>query len=92
MTATQEQISAMKARLKKRQDDRRADAEIDQVIQLVYSKHQVHQKPAVAVDPISASMQFINSNGVRRADSNWKETALMVAVSILLIAGSLAAI
>ena len=57
MNVTEDQISAMLARLKKRQEDRRADADIDEVIALV-GKHRpfpeapVKEKPmAVAVEP-----------------------------------------
>ena len=57
MDVTEEKISAMLARLKKRQEDRRAEADIDEVIALV-GKHRpfpeapVKEKPmAVAVEP-----------------------------------------
>ena len=57
MNVTEDQISAMLARLKKRQEDRRADADIDEVIALV-GKHRpfpeapAKEKPmAVAVEP-----------------------------------------
>ena len=57
MNVTEDQISAMLARLKKRQEDRRAEADIDEVIALV-GKHRpfpeapVKEKPmAVAVEP-----------------------------------------
>lgn len=57
MNVTEDQISAMLARLKKRQEDRRAEADIDEVIALVgkrrpFPEAPVKEKPmAVAVEP-----------------------------------------
>lgn len=46
MNVTEEQIAAMLARLKKRQEDRRAEADIDEVIALVGKRRPFPEAPA----------------------------------------------
>lgn len=56
MNITKEQISAMLARLKKRQEDRRAEADIDEVIALV-GKHRPFPEAPAKEEPRVVAME-----------------------------------
>lgn len=56
MSVTEEQISAMLARLKKRQEDRRAEADIDEVIALV-GKHRPFPEAPVKEEPMAVAVE-----------------------------------
>lgn len=56
MNVTKEQIVAMLARLKKRQEDRRAEADIDEVIALV-GKHRPFPEAPVKEEPRVVAME-----------------------------------
>lgn len=56
MSVTKEQIVAMLARLKKRQEDRRAEADIDEVIALV-GKHRPFPEAPVKEEPMAVAVE-----------------------------------
>lgn len=84
MSFTQEEISAMKLRLATRQAERRAIEDIDAILPVANGNAGRRQTVGVIV-PIEEARDFVEFQKARKFRGNWQETAVMAAVSALLL-------
>ena len=84
MSYTQEEISAMKLRLAARQAERRAIEDIDAILPVANGNAGRRQTVGVIV-PIEEARDFVEFQKARKFRGNWQETAVMAAVSALLL-------
>ena len=80
---TDEEVSAMRERLNARQEERRAIADVDALVRIVGASSRP-QTIGVIV-PIEEAREFCEFRKARKLRGNWRETAVMVAVSALLL-------
>ena len=80
---TDEEVAAMRRRLNARQEERRAIADVDALVRIVGASSRP-QTIGVIV-PIEEAREFCEFRKARKLRGNWRETAVMVAVSALLL-------
>ena len=80
---TEEEVAAMRSRLNARQEERRAIADVDALVRIV-GKSSRPQSIGVIV-PIEEARDFVEFQKARKLRGNWRETAVMAAVSGLLL-------
>lgn len=73
----------MRSRLNARQEERRAIADVDALVRIV-GKNSRPQSIGVIV-PIEEARDFVEFQKAKKLRGNWQETAVMVAVSALLL-------
>ena len=83
MPVSEQDVSAMRERLRKRQEERRAIADVDALVRIV-GKNSRPQSIGVIV-PIEEARDFVEFQKARKLRGNWRETAVMAAVSVLLL-------
>ena len=86
MPVSEQEVSAMRERLRKRQEERRAIADVDALVRIV-GKNSRPQSIGVIV-PIEEAREFCEFRNARKLRGNWRETAVMAAVSVLLLLAS----
>ena len=85
--ASAEQIAAMKQRLRKRQEDRRAIEDIDAVVRLVNSSNR--SEVVGVIVPLEDAREFSEFQKARKMRGSGEETAMMVAASLVMTAVSI---
>ena len=80
---TDEEVAAMRRRLNARQEERRAIADVDALVRIVGASSRP-QTIGVIV-PIEEARDFVEFQKARKLRGNWRETAVMAAVSALLL-------
>lgn len=80
---TDEEVAAMRRRLNARQEERRAIADVDALVRIVGASSRP-QTIGVIV-PIEEAREFCEFRKARKLRGNWRETAVMAAVSALLL-------
>lgn len=80
---SEQEVSAMRERLRKRQEERRAIADVDALVRIV-GKSSRPQSIGVIV-PIEDARDFVEFQKARKLRGNWRETAVMAAVSAMLL-------
>ena len=80
---TDEEVAAMRSRLNARQEERRAIADVDALVRIV-GKSSRPQTFGVIV-PIEEAREFCEFRKARKLRGNWRETAVMAAVSAMLL-------
>lgn len=80
---TDEEVAAMRERLNARQEERRAIADVDALVRIV-GKSSRPQTIGVIV-PIEDAREFCEFRKARKLRGNWRETAVMAAVSALML-------
>ena len=80
---TDEEVAAMRSRLNARQEERRAIADVDALVRVV-GKSSRPQTFGVIV-PIEEAREFCEFRKARKLRGNWRETAVMAAVSAMLL-------
>ena len=80
---TDEEVAAMRSRLNARQEERRAIADVDALVRIV-GKSSRPQSIGVIV-PIEEAREFCEFRKARKLRGNWRETAVMAAVSAMLL-------
>ena len=80
---TDEEVAAMRSRLNARQEERRAIADVDALVRVV-GKSSRPQSIGVIV-PIEEARDFVEFQKSRKLRGNWRETAVMAAVSGMLL-------
>ena len=80
---TDEEVAAMRRRLNARQEERRAIADVDALVRIV-GKSSRPQTIGVIV-PIEEARDFVEFQKAKKLRGNWRETAVMVAGSALLL-------
>lgn len=83
MPVSEQEVSAMRERLRKRQEERRAIADVDALVRVV-GKSSRPQSIGVIV-PIEEARDFVEFQKSRKLRGNWRETAVMAAVSGMLL-------
>ena len=84
MPVSEQEVASMRERLRKRQEERRAIADIDAILPVANGNAGRRQTVGVIV-PIEEARDFVEFQKARKLRGNWKETAAMVAVSALLL-------
>ena len=80
---TDEEVAAMRRRLNARQEERRAIADVDALVRIVGASSRP-QTIGVIV-PIEEAREFCEFRKARKLRGNWRETAVMAAVSAMLL-------
>ena len=80
MPVSEQEVAAMRERLRKRQEERRAIADVDALVRVV-GKSSRPQTIGVIV-PIEEAREFCEFRKARKLRGNWRETAVM-AVAVL---------
>lgn len=80
---TDEEVAAMRRRLRQRQEERRAIADVDALARIVGASSRP-QTIGVIV-PIEEAREFCEFRKARKLRGNWRETAVMAAVSALML-------
>ena len=80
---TDEEVAAMRERLKARQEERRAIADVDALVRIVEASSRP-QTIGVIV-PSEEAREFCEFRKARKLRGNWRETAVMAAVSALML-------
>ena len=80
---TDEEVAAMRRRLRQRQEERRAIADVDALVRIVGASSRP-QTIGVIV-PIEEARDFVEFQKARKLRGNWGETAVMAAVSALML-------
>lgn len=83
MPVSEQEVAAMRERLRKRQEERRAIADVDALVRIVGASSRP-QTIGVIV-PIEEARDFVEFQKARKLRGNWRETAVMAAVSGLLM-------
>ena len=83
MPVSEQDVSAMRERLRKRQEERRAIADVDALVRIV-RKSSRPQSIGVIV-PIEEARDFVEFQKAKKLRGNWQETAVMAAASALLL-------
>ena len=87
MSVNEQEVAAMRDRLRKRQEERREMADIDAFVRVVNSR----QRPEVVgvIVPLEEAREFKEFQRARKMRGNWQETAMMAAAYLVLIAVSI---
>ena len=86
--ATEEDFAAMNQRMRKRQEERRAMADIDALARIVSASRR--QETIGVIVPIEEARDFAEFQKARNSRGNWAETAVMaVAVLGILVVSAL---
>ena len=80
---TEEEVAAMRSRLNARQEERRAIADVDALVRIVGKSSR--PKSIGVIVPIEEAREFCEFRNARKLRGNWRETAVMAAVSGLLL-------
>ena len=80
---SEQEVAAMRERLRKRQEERRAIADVDALVRIVGASSRP-QTIGVIV-PIEEAREFCEFRKARKLRGNWRETAVMAAASALLL-------
>ena len=83
MPVSEQEVAAMRERLRKRQEERRAIADVDALVRIVGASSRP-QTIGVIV-PIEEARDFVEFQKARKLRGNWRETAVMAAASALLL-------
>ena len=83
MSVNEQEVAAMRERLRRRQEERRAIADVDALVRIVGSSSRP-QTIGVIV-PIEEAREFCEFRKARKLRGNWRETAVMAAISSLLL-------
>lgn len=79
---TEEEVSAMRGRLNARQQERRRIADIDAVLDIV---NRPRPETIGILVPIEEAREFCDFRKSRKRRGNWQETAVMAAVSAVML-------
>lgn len=82
MSVNEQEVSAMRERLRKRQEERRKIADIDAVLDIV---NKPRPETIGIIVPIEEAREFCAFQKARKLRGNWRETAVMAAASALLL-------
>ena len=82
MSVNEQEVAAMRERLRKRQEERRKIADIDAVLDIV---NKPRPETIGIIVPIEEAREFCAFQKARKLRGNWRETAVMAAASALLL-------
>ena len=84
MSVNENDVAAMRERLRRRQEERRAIADIDAILPVANGNAGRRQTVGVIV-PIEEARDFVEFQKAKKLMGNWQETAVIAAVSALLL-------
>ena len=82
MSVNEQEVAAMRERLRKRQEERRKIADIDAVLDIV---NKPRPETIGIIVPIEEARDFVEFQKAKKLRGNWRETAVMAAVSAMLL-------
>lgn len=80
MSVNEQEVAAMRERLRRRQEERRALADIDALARIVSASRRPETIGVIV--PIEEAREFCEFRKARKLRGNWRETAVM-AVAVL---------
>ena len=83
MPVSEQEVAAMRERLRKRQEERRAIADVDALVRIVGASS--WPQTIGVIVPIEEARDFVEFQKARKLRGNWRETAVMAAASALLL-------
>lgn len=83
MSVNEQEVAAMRERLRMRQEERLALADIDALARIVSASRRPETIGVIV--PIEEARDFVEFQKAKKLRGNWQETAVMVAVSALLL-------
>ena len=86
MPVSEQEVAAMRERLRKRQEERRAIADVDALVRIVGASSRP-QTIGVIV-PIEEARDFVEFQKARKFRRNWQETAVMAVAAVGMLAAS----
>lgn len=86
MSVNEQEVAAMRERLRKRQEERRALADIDALAQIVSTSRRPETIGVIV--PIEEARDFAEFQKARKFRGNWQETAVMAVAAVGMLAAS----
>lgn len=86
MPVSEQEVAAMRERLRKRQEERRRIADVDALARIVGASSRP-QTIGVIV-PIEEARDFVEFQKERKLRGNWQETAVMAVAAVGMLAAS----
>lgn len=86
MPVSEQEVAAMRERLRKRQEERRAIADVDALVRIVGASSRP-QTIGVIV-PIEEAREFCEFRKARKLRGSWQETAVMAVAAVGMLAAS----
>lgn len=86
MPVSEQEVAAMRERLRKRQEERRAIADVDALARIVGASSRP-QTIGVIV-PIEEARDFVEFQKAKKLRGNWQETAVMAVAAVGMLAAS----
>ena len=83
MSVNENEVAAMRERLRRRQEERRALADIDAIARIVSASRRPETIGVIV--PIEEAREFCEFRKAKKLRGNWRETAVIAAVSALLL-------
>ena len=83
MSVNENEVAAMRERLRRRQEERRALADIDAIARIVSASRRPETIGVIV--PIEEAREFCEFRKAKKLRGNWQETAVIAAVSALLL-------
>lgn len=87
MSVNEQEVAAMRERLRKRQEERREIADIDAFVRVVNSCKRAEVVGVIV--PLEEAREFSEFQRARKMRGSWQETAMMAAASLILFAISI---
>lgn len=87
MPVSEQEVAAMRERLRKRQEERRAIADIDAILPVANGNAGRRQTVGVIV-PIEEARDFVEFQKAKKLRGNWQETAVMAVAALGMLAAS----
>ena len=82
MSVNEQEVAAMRERLRKRQEERRKIADIDAVLDIV---NKPRPETIGIIVPIEEAREFCEFRKARKLRGNWRETAVMAAAGLSML-------
>lgn len=87
MSVNEQEVAAMRERLRKRQEERRELADIDAFVRVVNSCKRAEVVGVIV--PLEEAREFSEFQRARKMRGSWQETAMMAVASLVLIVVSI---
>ena len=86
MSVNEQEVAAMRERLRMRQEERRALADIDALARIVSASRRPETIGVIV--PIEEARDFVEFQKAKKLRGNWQETAVMAVAAVGMLAAS----
>ena len=86
MPISEQEVAAMRERLRKRQEERRAIADVDALVRIVGAS--IRPQTIGVIVPIEEARDFVEFQKAKKLRGNWQETAVMAVAAVGMLAAS----